>query len=262
MASVLSLIIIVSLSVLVTRFATMALIHTGLSRQAAEFQARSAFTGVGFTTRESERIVGHPVRRRIIMLLMLLGNVGIISVLASLVLAFVDEQATALDWLKKVGTLVGGIALLWGLSRSSLVNKALSRWIHSLLLKYTDIKVRDYAGILHLAGDYEITEMLVEKDHWMANRRLGQLSLRQEGLNLIGLEREDGKYLGLPSGDTLIMEGDTLIMYGRESALKQLNARKRGREGMLDRQKAVEENKKAQQEEIRAENEVLQENEQ
>ena len=115
------------MSILITRFATIALVHTGLFRQAAQFQARSAFTGVGYTTRESERIVGHPVRRRIIMLLMLLGNVGIISVLASLVLAFVDEQAGTSDWVIKIGPLLGGVTILWLLSKSKWVDRALSK---------------------------------------------------------------------------------------------------------------------------------------
>lgn len=259
MASVLSLIIIVTLSILITRFATIALVHTGLSRQAAQFQARSAFTGVGYTTREAERIVGHPVRRRIIMLLMLMGNVGIISVLASLVLAFVDDQAGTSDWVLKIGTLVGGIGLLWLLSKSKWVDKALSQWINRLLIKYTDIKVRDYAGILHLSGDYEITEMLVERDHWMADQKLGRLNLRQEGLNLIGVEREDGNYVGLPSGDTLIQEGDTLIMYGKESALKRLNERKRDREGRINHRQAVKEYRQAQKEEKQSDQQVLEE---
>lgn len=257
MASVLSLIVIVSVSILVTRFATISLIHTGLSEQTAKFQARSAFTGVGFTTRESERIVGHPVRRRIIMALMLLGNVGIVSVLATLVLTFVDNQAGTIEWVKKISTLLGGFALLWMLSKSKWVDRGLSKWINHLLDKYTDIKVRDYAGILHLSGEYEITEMLVEHEHWMAGHKLRALNLRQEGLNLIGLERENGTYIGLPNGDTLIREGDLLIMYGRESALRLLSERKRGRAATLNRQQAIEENKEAERQEAEKETETM-----
>ncbi|WPP52599.1 TrkA C-terminal domain-containing protein [Catalinimonas niigatensis] len=257
MASVLSLIVIVSVSILVTRFATIALVHTGLSEQTAKFQARSVFTGVGYATRESERIVGHPVRRRIIMVLMLLGNIGIVSVLATLVLTFVDHQAGTMAWIKKISVLLGGFTLLWTLSKSKWVDKALSRWINHLLEKYTDIKVRDYAGILHLSGEYEITEMLVEHEHWMAGHRLRSLNLRQEGLNLIGLERENGTYIGLPNGDTLIREGDLLIMYGRESALRSLSERKRGRAATQNRQQAIEENKKAERKEAKAEQETV-----
>ena len=41
---------VLSLSLVITRITTIALIHTGLSHKAARFQARSAFTGTGYTT--------------------------------------------------------------------------------------------------------------------------------------------------------------------------------------------------------------------
>lgn len=249
MASVLSLIVIVTVSVLITRVATIALVHTGLSEQVARFQARSAFTGVGFTTRESERVVSHPVRRRIIMTLMLLGNVGIISVLASLLLTFMGNRAGTVEWLYRIATLIIGLSALWYFSTSAFVNKWLSRWINYLLNTYTDIKIRDFSGLLHLAHGYEISEMMVDKGHWMVNRKLSELQLREEGLNLLGIEREDGDYVGLPQGDTMICEGDLLILYGKDQALSSLNKRRRGMAGRRDHRKAVAEQQKREQEE-------------
>lgn len=76
-----------------SRIATIAITYTGLSREAARFQARSALTGSGFTTSESEKVVTHPVRRRIILLLMLLGNAGIVAAISSLILAFLGQQS-------------------------------------------------------------------------------------------------------------------------------------------------------------------------
>lgn len=54
---------VLALSLTITRVATLVLAMTGLSWEAARFQARSAFTGTGFTTSEAESIVSHPVRR-------------------------------------------------------------------------------------------------------------------------------------------------------------------------------------------------------
>ena len=90
--AVVSLMVVLSFSLLVTRVATVALVHTGLSREAARFQARSAFTGVGYTTRESETIVDHPVRRRIVMWLMLIGNIGIVTAISSLLLSVFEME--------------------------------------------------------------------------------------------------------------------------------------------------------------------------
>lgn len=91
MIAIFSLLVVLILSLLITRIATVALTLTGLSRESARFQARSAFTGVGFATHEAENVVNHPVRRRILMLLMLLGNAGIVTVIASMILAFVNQ---------------------------------------------------------------------------------------------------------------------------------------------------------------------------
>ena len=92
MVAIISLLIVIILSVLVTRVAAIALIHTGLSKESARFQSRSAFTGAGFTTNESESVVNHPVRRRILMLLILLGSAGVISVISSLILSLISVE--------------------------------------------------------------------------------------------------------------------------------------------------------------------------
>src|SRR5919108_324765 len=89
-----SLLVVIAIGLLVTRIATVMLIATGLSRETARFQARSAFTGSGFTTSEAEAVVSHPVRRRIVATLMLLGNAGIVTVVGSLVLGFAGGDSS------------------------------------------------------------------------------------------------------------------------------------------------------------------------
>jgi hypothetical protein len=110
----------------ITRIASIALTHTGLSRETSKFQARSAFTGVGFTTSESEMVVNHPVRRRILLLLMILGNAGIVTGVASLIIGFAGISDKVDNWLKIV-ILVGGIIILWLLANS--------RWIRQSIIQ-------------------------------------------------------------------------------------------------------------------------------
>lgn len=99
MLSVITLLVVLTLSILVTRVATVALTHTGLSKESAKFQARSAFTGVGFTTDESEKVVNHPVRRRILLVLMLLGNAGIVTAVSSLIVSFINVDRSSSPFL-------------------------------------------------------------------------------------------------------------------------------------------------------------------
>jgi Trk-type K+ transport system membrane component len=57
---IIALFTVLALSLFITRLATTALAATGLSWQAARFQARSAFTGTGFTTSEAGHRGGDP----------------------------------------------------------------------------------------------------------------------------------------------------------------------------------------------------------
>lgn len=241
MGPLISLIVIITLSVLITKIATEALVHTGLSKQAAKFQARSAFTGVGFTTSEAENIVNHPVRRRIILSLMFIGNVGIISAIASLMLTFVNTGETGQDNVLRIAIISGSMLLLWGLSKSKWVERVLVKIINKALERFTTLKVRDYVELLDLKGDYEITVIEVNEGDWMENRMVGDLQLWEEGINLIGIQRDDGTYLGTPQGETKVTTHDQLILYGRRNTLRNLEKRKQDFAGDEEHEKAVKE---------------------
>lgn len=244
MGPLISLIVIVSLSFLITRIASELLVHTGLSREAARFQSRSAFTGVGFTTREAENIVNHPVRRRIIMTLMLIGNIGIVSAIASLMLTFIDSAEGDKSNLIRISVILFFMLSVWGLSKSKWMERILISAIKKFLKKFTDLNVRDYAELLDLTGAYEITVIKIKKGDWMENQQAGKLGLKDEGINLIGIQRKDGSYLGIPKDTTTIHTHDQLILYGREDSLKNLEKRKRDLKGKKDHEKAVKKQNK------------------
>jgi hypothetical protein len=111
MSAIVLLLVIALVSLLITRVATIALTVTGLPHQAARFQARSALSGVGFTTSETEQVVNHPVRRRIIMALMLLGNVGIVTAVAGLLGGFLGAGGRTVY---RALFLVAGLAAVYG----------------------------------------------------------------------------------------------------------------------------------------------------
>ena len=243
MISILSLLLVLTLSILVTRIATVALTFTGLSRESAKFQARSAFTGVGFTTNESEKVVNHPIRRRILLLLMMLGNAGVITAVSSLIISFVNtKQATSLTL--NIVLLISGIVILWSLANSKWVDRHLSNFIARVLKKYTRLNVQDFSKLLHLAGEYQITELHVGKNDWIVDRKLGELKLRDEGIIVIGINRENGDYIGVPDGETEVRHGDTLITYGRAQVIESLDQRDKSNSADHEHQKKVKDQEK------------------
>lgn len=112
MAPVIALLIIALVSLLAVRVGATALMMTGLSWDTASFQSYSAFFGVGFTTKEAEMVVNHPVRRRIIRDLILVGNVGLTSALATLVVTMLQSSSGG-NGLVMFGWLAGGLAALF-----------------------------------------------------------------------------------------------------------------------------------------------------
>lgn len=238
MAALISVLIAITLSLLITRIATEALTLTGLSRTSARFQARSAFTGTGFATAESEAIVKHPLRRRIVMWLMFLGNAGFITVISSLILTFVSTSSPG-DGLSRLLYLIIGIGVLWLVATNRAFNRILTRLVRRALRRWTDLDLQDYARLLHLKGKYQVTEIEVDEDSWLANKKLKELRLTDEGIAVLGIERHDRIYIGAPYGDTCIYPGDILIVYGRKTALVELDVRLAGIEGKQAHQKAV-----------------------
>ena len=161
MIAIFSLFTIAILSLLVTRIAAMALMLTGLSREAARFQARSAFSGVGYTTTESELIMNHPVRRKIIMIIMLLGNIGIATVVATVIVSLLSTAGSE-NWLRNVLLFLGCLSLLWVIAVSHFVERNLNRMIAWGLKKWTRLDVQDYVAILHLQNEFAVWEMKME----------------------------------------------------------------------------------------------------
>ena len=239
MLPLLSLLVVFSVSLMIMRVGAVALELTGVTREVALFQAHSAFLGVGFTTRESEQVLRHPVRRRIVMLLMLLGNVGIVAGVSSVMLLFLASSGPA-GWIPRVATLVAGIGVLWIASTSAWVDRQLSHAVEWALRRWTNLDVRDYVSLLHLGREYGVVEFEVPADSWLAGRRLEELDLRAEGALVLGIERPDGAYVGVPRGPTYIRHNDTVIVYGRSTLLEELDGRVAGSAGDVAHAAAVE----------------------
>ncbi|NQU41519.1 MAG: TrkA C-terminal domain-containing protein [Lentisphaerae bacterium] len=240
MIAVLSLLITLSLSLLVTRIGAMALMLTGMSSETARFQARSAFTGVGFTTQESESIVTHPVRRRIVMLMMLLGNVGIAAVVATLMLSMLRTSQSDQGWTYML-MLLAGLLLLGYLAKNRVVARQLNRLIARGLQRWGNLTVRDHIAILQLERGYAVSELLVEDQDWLSGKTLMELKLPNEGVLVLGIRREDGAYLGTPTAEMEVHTDDTLVIYGPISRIEELDQRRKGRSGEVAHQEAVQE---------------------
>jgi len=211
----------------------------------ASFQAQSAFSGAGFTTSESEYVVNHPVRRRIIRILMLLGSAGLTSSMAALVLTFIGR--TREEALLRLGILALGLLALYVFASSKTIDRLLGRLIDWALDRFTSIRVVDYESLLGVGHGYIVSSFKVSPGSWLAGRRLRDLRLKDEGVLVLGVYRRlsDGslKYIGAPGPETRILPGDEVIVYGHEETIASLSRRLAGLLGDMEHEEMVERQK-------------------
>lgn len=223
MIALLSLLIIITLSIIVVRIGGVALELTGLSSDIASFQAQSAFSGVGFTTKESEAIVAHPVRRRIIRVLILLGGAGVTTSIATLVLAFVGQKGK--DVLIKAEFLLLGLFIIFLFARSKYINRVMKGLIIKALKRWTKLRIYDYEQLFGLGEGYAIGKITVMKDNPCRNKSISDLKPQLKDVLILAIYRTKGKkreFIGAPHGDITLNVGDELICYAKEGVINKI----------------------------------------
>lgn len=96
----------------------------------------SALSGTGFTTSESELILQTPERRRILVILMITGSVGLASVVATVVVGAFGIKETASGLLLQLAAITTAIIFVRYVLFSSVVDKFICGMAHAWLVKY------------------------------------------------------------------------------------------------------------------------------
>jgi len=224
MGTLLALFVIAAISLIVVRLGAAALTMTGMSADAANFQAHSAFFGVGFTTREAEMVMSHRVRRRIIRDLIIAGNIGLTSALATLVATFVQQNGTT-AMLRTVGWLVLGALIFWLLARSKLINRALEWSIRLTLKRASAVRSMDYEPLLKVESGFCIAEFKVLADNTLAGRTIAESHPTDIGIVILGISKRVGGFIGAPGPKDRIEIGDAVTVYGHEEAIGEIRGR-------------------------------------
>jgi hypothetical protein len=219
MAYVGILLIAILVSFIVVRIGGFALQLTGIEPDVARFQALSAFSGTGFTTREAERVVGHRTRRRIVTILIILGNAGMVTVIATLVASF--TQVSGYMWFFiNLAIIVGGIFGLYQLiirsnSGQRIVDR-LQRPIINRILRVTP----GVEEVFHVEKDWAISLVMIEGSSNIIGLSVSDITA-EEDMEVLAIDRA-GTYLTKPNWDEKIVEGDRLLVYANKKSVKRI----------------------------------------
>ena len=213
------------------QLATGALIATGVPPEIAAFQARSAFSGAGFTTTEAENVVNHPARRRIIATTMFAGSLGTPTLVVTVLLGFIAPGPGST--IERTLTVLSGMFLIL----ITVLNRFVRRWLVGIGNRYTERRLRPALGggaeeILSLGDDFVIDVIRLDTDPAPTARSLRSLAHSLPGVTVLGIRSDEG-YRGEPPVDHELHAGDELIVHGRRDRIAALLAVRRPDAGAM-----------------------------
>jgi len=219
MAYVGILLIAILVSFIVVRIGGFALQLTGIEPDVARFQALSAFSGTGFTTREAERVVGHRTRRRIVTILIILGNAGMVTVIATLVASF--TQVTGYEWFFiNLAIIVGGIFGLYQLIIRSNVGQRIVDRLQRPVMKRILRGIPAVEEVFHVEKDWAISLVMIKGGSNIIGLSVADITA-EEDIEVLAIDRA-GTYLTRPNWDEKIVEGDRLLVYANRKSVKRI----------------------------------------
>jgi hypothetical protein len=212
------LVIVILVSFLIVRIGGLALEMTGMEPSRARFQALSAFTGTGFTTQEAELVVTHPARRQIVIVLMILGNAGIVTVISTFVVSLL--QRDAYRFTLNIILILAAVVLVWRLALSTRVAEMLKTRVQKRLLKNPRFQPLAFEYVLQQAKGYGIIRVAVEESSHLAGKTLSELGTTSKGVLVLSIERE-GEVIPVPKARDKIQIGDALLCFGMLSQIRE-----------------------------------------
>ena len=211
MYAVATFLVVAVITVAFTKLATGALIATGVPPESAAFQARSAFSGAGFTTTEAENVVNHRVRRRIIGTTMFVGSLGTPTLVLTVLVGFVAPGPGSTT--ERVLVTISGLFLII----MAVFNKPSQRWLQGVGQRYVQRRLApslasDRIDLLVLSDEFAVQAVRLETTPDESVRSLRGLAQAFPDVTILGIRR-GRDYFGAPPVDVDLQAGDELIMY-------------------------------------------------
>lgn len=220
MYAVATFLVVAVLSMAFTRLAAGALIATGLPPDVASFQARSAFSGAGFTTTEAENVVNNPDSRKIISTTMFVGNLGTPTLVVTVLVGFLAPGPG--NTVERVMVAISGLVLAVLL----VTNRPMKRWLVKVgqreaqrrLLPRLDNQVVE---LLAVGDDFVVGTVQVVAGTDSTVQSLRSIDDALPAVRVLGVQQSEG-FFGTPPVDLELAAGDKIIAYGLRSDLQNL----------------------------------------
>ena len=210
MTATLALLVLLAGSVVIVRLASVILRLTGLPDHVARFQSISALTGAGFTTTESEAIVNFPIRRKVIVALMLLGNLGLVSVAATVIVTLAESLGDTDRMMVQIAQMGGAVAVIAFFTMSKTLDRIMCGLAERFLRRFVNKRADQFNTLLALGPDHCVAAHIYRGHHVISAYELLDDVRGISILAVMGLEHHVGH---LDQSEARIGPRETVICF-------------------------------------------------
>jgi hypothetical protein len=202
------------LIIIVVEISSSLLIISGLDKKIARFQAISMLTATGFTTKESELILRHPIRRNIGMFLILFGVFSLAVLISSI--SKIMEQNFRIPQMVMITT---GMLLILVTVKNKPVMKLLSRKFHQHLRQEFELHELPIEEVLYTGEEDMVSKISIFAESRAVDQPVVEMFNPDDDFLLLFVQRGSEKIRHQCMKLTL-QEGDILFVYGSKTSIE------------------------------------------
>ena len=222
-------IVTIIVSFTVVRIGAIAFQLSGLEWSLAKFQALSCFSGTGFTTKEAELITANKQRRKIASVLIILGNAGLVIMIATLAGSLVPQETIIsklsesflpfrispdlVIWVNLVIIVVVVYVIYRVFTHEQFVRRV-TNFLRKKIIKKEIFQKVSFEELLLATGGYGVSKIMVSTGSSLLDKTLSQSELRRDDITVLAITR-GVETIPNPGANTKIMLGDELICFGK-----------------------------------------------
>jgi len=146
---------------------------------------------------------------------MVLGNAGIVSVMATVVLSNVDFEASVETLAREALWLALAAAVLWVVGLSKWADSHMTRFIHWSLRARMRLDAERMESLLLFSSGYQVAAITIGDVDETVSDFLSEVRAAGRQTRVLGVLHTDDSYTGAPMEDVHARDADRVLLYGR-----------------------------------------------
>ena len=174
---------------------------TGLTDEKARFQVISLITSTGFTTKESELIVNHKTRRRLAQYVMILGYVGMATIVSFMAQIISDILLKKFSTIDIIIFTIALVAVFYFLKHPK-IGQCLDNFIEKIIVRNQNkaMSKRTFWTLIKRKHGYGIYNIFIDENSFLVGKSILESNLRENEIQILNIDKGN-EFISFPRAD-------------------------------------------------------------